>query len=619
MCGLAFLYAPHRRAENAQHRMWNAVNSMRHRGPDEQQVLVSGAAVLGHCRLSIIDLHSSKQPMQDATGIHSLAYNGETYNYRELRQSLASRWKFETNGDTEVVLAGLVIEGPSFLEKMEGMWALALWSADSETLLLARDRFGKKPLYYQSANGEFAAGSELGVLRTLCSQPWSEDMHGTADFLRYGFFLPGTTAYQDVNEVLPGHFLVWSPGRATASQPYWKLPIARHEGPRRDVREELREAFFAAVQKRRVADVEVGAFLSGGVDSSLVVAALSRMSERPPKTFTIGFSEASFDERRYARQVAELFATEHHERCLDGFEPQDLLALVLDHVGQPFGDSSILPTAMVSRLASEHVKVALSGDGGDELFSGYQRYQARVIMRWYTRLPQGVRAGVGNLIRRLPESNVHHSRSLVKKAHLFQEALERETGSGKYIAPNCIGANELAALLPDSQNLGHSPPNLPDTVELDDVSRMMAYDALVYLPQDILAKVDRATMAYSLEARCPFLDNRLVELAFSFPIDWHRGMFSGKRMLHDSMADMLPRSVWSRRKQGFGVPIGTWFQGVLKNRLRQLVETVESPLDGAAVNRMLDLHNRRLRDHGQKLWNIFIYLLWRERESKHAS
>ncbi len=549
--------------------------------------------------------------MQDPSSRYTLSYNGEIYNYRELRKQLTGRWSFTSNGDTEVLLAGLITEGADFLSRIEGMWAFVLWDKIERRLQLARDRMGKKPLFYQVGSTGIACASELPALNRLIGHPWQEDLNSTADYLRYGYYLPGTTAYRNVHEVLPGHHLNWSPDTGIQSDPYWQLSINSFQGTKAQGRELIRKKLIAAVKKRLVADVEVGAFLSGGVDSSLITAIMAKHHNLRPKTFTIGFSDAAFDERSFARTIADRYHTEHFEETLPGINSDLLRPLLFDHIGQPFADSSILPTALVSRLASKHVKVALSGDGGDELFCGYQRYQARAIMRWYTRIPASLRGQAARLIKSLPEPMSHHSRSILKKAHLFLDIAARQDAETPYIAPVMYSGAEFRSLVPELAQRGHSPL-LANDCKLEDIHRMMFADALVYLPQDILCKVDRASMAYSLETRAPFLDREVVELAFSFPRHWHRRGFTGKRMLRESLCGLLPRSTWARKKQGFAVPIHAWFRGDLGDELVQMLARTPAPFQQSLVEKLLDNHRKRIRDHGYRLWNIYIYLLWKQ-------
>jgi asparagine synthase (glutamine-hydrolysing) len=606
-----FVYRPQAHKDQLRNQTLHALARMSHRGPDDQRWIAAPGYMIGHCRLSIIDLNASQQPMTDPAGRYVLAYNGELYNFRELRLTLRKRWQFRTEGDTEVVLAGLVSRGPDFLREMEGMCALVLWDRRQKRLLLARDRMGKKPLYYQSQQESFACASELPALASLADAPWTEDLNSTADYFRYGYYLPGTTAYEGVYEVLPGHYMYWSPGKTPQTRAYWKLSIGGFDGTQQEARQQLKQYLLAAIKRRLVADVEVGAFLSGGIDSSLLVGLLTRELNASPKTFTIGFKERSYDERKYAQLIAQHCRTEHYEQCLAGWNVDTLKALILEHIGQPFTDSSLLPTALVSQLAARHVKVALSGDGGDELFSGYQRYQARAILRWYSRLPKHLRLNLERTIRSLPEPMAHHSGNLLKKAHLFLDIVNRQACETPYIAPVMYANADYERLAPELLGRGHVAPNLPEYCDLDDILRMMTADALVYLPQDILVKVDRASMACSLEARAPFLDRRVVELAYSLPRRWHRRGLAGKHMLRESFPDLLPKAIWRRPKQGFGVPIHQWFRETLGAEVKQLIQEPRTPLNQEYVLELLNAHQERRRDHGYRLWQIYIYLLWR--------
>lgn len=613
MCGLAFLSDRRLAQSQAMQRMEACLVALRHRGPDDGRSELASGAILGHRRLSIIDLAGSVQPMPNPTGRYWLAYNGEIYNYTEARGRLDSRWTFTTRGDTEVLLAGLALEGVGFLDHLEGMWAFALWDTQACRLLLGRDRMGKKPLFFQSLpGGGLACASELPALRKLSDEPWHEDMHSTADYLRYGYPMPGYTAWREVCEVLPGHVARWQPGGEVEQQAWWQLRPSSFAGNREHARAALREALVTAVERRMVADVEVGAFLSGGVDSSLVCAIIRRDLHRPLKTFTIGFEDAAFDERRYARLAADALDIDHYEEVLVGWDEAELERLLLDHVGQPFADSSLLPTALVSRVAAKQVKVALSGDGGDELFGGYQRYQARNILRWYSRLPGGLRHLAQKAVRALPEPTAHHSRSLLKQAHLFMDIVARQQAETPYFAPLMFDPDQLRQLAPGLEGMGHTPPGIPDETLPDDIGRMMFADALIYLPQDILVKVDRSSMAHSLETRAPFLDRAVVELAFSLPRHLHRRGITGKRMLRETFNGYLPESLWRRRKQGFGVPIHAWFRGELGERLLTLAQDTESPLSPEAIIALLVAHQEGGRDHGYRLWVLYAYLLWKQ-------
>lgn len=610
MCGLIFSYRPDAGQDTLREQATRALDRITHRGPDEGGIHANHNLVAGHRRLSILDLQSSRQPMFAADQRYVLCYNGEIYNFRELKAALSEHWQFRTEGDTEVLLAGLVVHGPRFLERMEGMWAFAFWDEQRRTLLLSRDRMGKKPLFYRGRGRELCCASELPALRCLGSEIWEEDADSSADFLQYGYYLPGTTAYRRVHEVLPGHYLLWSPGDAPVEHPYWSLRTDRYAGTRVQAAEAVRDGFQASVSRRMVADVEVGAFLSGGIDSSLVTAVMSTHCGVSPRTFTIGFDEAAYDEREYARMVAKRYRTRHHEECLQSWNADRLKTLVLRHMGQPFSDSSLLPTALVSELAGRHVKVALSGDGGDELFAGYYRYKARTMLRWYTRLPRCLRNRVSRVVPGLPEAGSGWFQSLLRKIQLFVDVTDRMACESPYIAPLNYSRSVFSALSPDLAGRGHEAGLLPAETSLDDIQSMMLADALVYLPQDVLVKVDRASMAHSLEVRAPFLDSGLVELAFSLPREWHYHGLSGKHMLRQSFSGLLPECLWNRRKQGFGVPIHRWFREGLGEELEQYLRVHQGPLQTGFVHGMLESHRSGRRDHGYRLWNIYVYLLW---------
>lgn len=615
MCGIALLFDENITADEHQARMQAALTAMCHRGPDDNGLWQGQGLSVGHRRLSIIDQAGSIQPMLSPDGRYVLSFNGEIYNYQELRPDLEAHWQFQTHGDTEVLLAGLVLRGTAFIDRMEGMWAFVLWDNQEQRLLLCRDRMGKKPLYYQAADGFLACASELPTLKRLVGRPWLEDLDASADFFRHGYYLPGSTAYQGVRELLPGHLLDWSPGQNCAEQPYWSLQIRTFQGSKEDAAAELRMKLIRAVKRRMVADVEVGAFLSGGVDSSLVVAIMCAELGVHPKTFTIGFQERSYDERAFAGQIAVQRGTDHHVRVLESWDQAQLTSLILNNVGQPFADSSLLPTFMVSQLAASKVKVALSGDGGDELFSGYQRYQARAILRWYLQLPKALRSGVEKIIRAMPEPMAHHSRSLIKKAHLFQDIISRIEEETPYFAPVLYPKEQYSRLFPNLNGRGCQPPPIPAEANADDIQRMMAADALIYLPQDILVKVDRAAMGCSLETRAPFLDRDVVELAFSLPRNWHRSGLSGKKMLRLAFTDLLPANIWNRRKQGFGVPIHDWFRKELGQEFEELLAKDSGPINPAEARKLLRQHRQGERDHGYRLWSLYIYLLWKSNMS----
>lgn len=614
MCGMTFIHDAALGREAIAARCHTAIHAMAHRGPDGIATAGDDDWQMGHARLAIIGISDGQQPMSDPEQRWSIVFNGEIYNYLELRAELADAWSFRTGSDTEVLLAGLVRRGESFLTRLNGMWAFALWDRRERRLLLARDRLGKKPLYVRAERDRLACASELPALRALSATSPEVDLDTLADTLRYGCPLPGHTVDVGTTEVLPGHVAHWSPGTALRQQAYWGLP-QQPVPSAADGGERVLELLESAVRYRLVADVEVGAFLSGGVDSSLVSALAARHTDHPLRTFSIGFSDASFDETAYAARMAQFLGTRHESAVYAGSDRAEMLRLIVGHVGMPFGDASLLPTAAVSALAARHVKVALSGDGADELFGGYQRYLGRTLLRWYSRLPAPLQRGAESLLRVLPEPLHHHSRSLLKKAQLFvrNAALARGHGAAGYVAPRFFSEAEIAVLAPSLSGRGHAPPALPERVRADDVLAMMQADALVYLPQDILVKTDRASMAHSLEQRCPFLDYRLVELALSQPSAAHVRGLRGKALLRTAVGRLAPPWLWRRRKQGFAVPLGAWFRGEFADDLSAALRRSDRhALDPAAVASLLAEHRSGNVDHGQRLWLLWTVAAWAE-------
>lgn len=611
MCGIAFLRAPAISLGARRERMDLALQRLRLRGPDESGSLIGDGFIAGHTRLAIIDLKGGHQPMRDPSGRWVLVFNGEIYNYQELRAQLRGRWDFRDDSDTEVLLAGLVSEGARFVERLDGMWAFVLHDVASGDVLLSRDRFGKKPLYYRHHGGMFACASELPALAALTPDvAVTEDAAGIADYFRYGYALPGKTSVEGVSEVLPAHTMRLRATGGVTQERYWMPSVEPWAGSFSEAAEHVRELLTQAVRRRQLAsDVEVGAFLSGGVDSTTVCALAQESGFGKLRTFTAGFAEPTYDERAPAARAAAELGTLH---TAEEIKPEMAAAIATElprRMGQPFGDSSLVPSALVASVAARHVKVVLTGDGSDEIFGGYARYMGRLLRQRYHRLPAPLRSIVERSVLAMPEPYAHHSGSLLKRAHLFVR-LARED-KDIYIGPPAIRKETLAQLVP-GLGAGNAMPDRPWPDDPAELRHMLLMDCLVYLPQDILQKVDRATMMYSLEARSPFLDKALFEFAIRLPWQWHFSGMRGKRLLHAAMRGHVPDFIWDRRKQGFASPVSHWLRDWLGDDLLAMASSGDTGVvDAAGLRGLLREHRAGRADHSQPLWLTYAYLRWR--------
>lgn len=611
MCGIAFLRAPAVSPGERRERMDAALQRLKHRGPDETGCFAGDDFVAGHTRLAIIDLKGGHQPMRDPGGRWVLVFNGEIYNYRELRTQLAGRWGFRDDSDTEVLLAGLVTEGAKFVERLDGMWAFVLHDTASGDVLLSRDRFGKKPLYYRHHGKTFACASELPALQVLTPDAAvTEDTAGIADYFRYGYALPGTTCVAGVSEVLPAHTMRLRADGSIVQERYWTPSVEPWTGSFAEAAEQVRELLTQSVRRRQLAsDVEVGAFLSGGVDSTTVCALAQESGFGRLRTFTAGFAEPTYDERAPAARAATELGTLH---TAEEIKPETAAALATElprRMGQPFGDSSLVPSALVASVAARHVKVVLTGDGADEIFGGYARYTGRLLRQRYRRLPASLRSIVERSVLATPEPYAHHSGSLLKRAHLFVRLAREDRNT--YIGPPAIRKETLAQLVP-GLGAGNPMPDRPWPDDPDELRHMLLMDCLVYLPQDILQKVDRATMMHSLEARSPFLDKALFEFAIRLPWQWHFSGLRGKRLLQAAMRGRVPDFIWNRRKQGFASPVSHWMRDWLGNDLLAMTDAGDTGVvDAAGLRALLREHRAGRADHSQPLWLAYAYLRWR--------
>ena len=606
---------------------------LRHRGPDDEgfflESYADGLGVgLGFRRLSIIDLDTGNQPITNETATVQLVFNGEVYNFRELRKELEARGhRFATNADTEVIVHLYEDVGVRCVERLNGMFALALWDSTRRELVLARDRFGKKPLYYAELGRSLVFGSEL---KSLLQHPGCErrlDFESLGRYLALEYVPTPGSIIEGVRKLPAGHILRWSGGR-TSVEAYWDLSFADDTPPLADdeYADMLREHLRASVRRRLMSDVPLGAFLSGGIDSSSIVALMvEAMPAEAVKTFTIGFGERSFDESEHARRVARHFGTDHHEDVFTSSVMLDLLPAMADFLDEPFADASILPTYLLSRFTREHVTVALGGDGSDELLAGYPTFTADRLATLYP-LPRVVHEGViVPLVDRLPVSTSNFS--LDFKLKRFARAASLPAGTRHATWLGSFDQSELAALLTrepgdvlaDQRRVYDAAPSA------DGLERLIYLYSKTYLQDDILVKVDRASMACSLEVRAPFLDVDLVEFLGRVPSRLKLRRFDTKHLLKRSMTGLLPPGIASRKKKGFGIPIAQWFKNELRDELQEELGAERLKAQGifepAEVQRLLAEHLTGRRDHRKSLWTLFVFQLWHRRwmEGGHRS
>ncbi len=593
-----------------------------HRGPDGGGLWHGGAVVLAHRRLAVIDVAGGRQPMCTADGRFHIVFNGEIYNYRELRKELeAAGAAFRTGSDTEVLLELFAQHREACLPKLRGMFAFAVYDAGNRELFIARDRLGKKPLHYFFNDGVFAFASELHALRRAPCFPAGISPQAVSDYLAFQCVPAPRTVYGGVRKLPPAHWLRIRAGDNAAGEPvcYWYPEHHAAEMPFHEAAERLRAALTGAVMDRLVSDVPLGAFLSGGADSACVAGIMAGLCSRPVKTFTAGFAEAAYDERADARRLAARIASEHHESLV---EPQDfgLLRTLVRHAGEPFADASILPTHLIAKFARRHVTVALSGDGADELFGGYERYQA---MRWARRaglmLPF-VSAPLASVLRPLvPGGGGERARG--PRLRRFLDLLRTPQGRRYFRALNRFPENLQAAVAgPKLRDAGIRPAAdlvaeaFARATSPDPDAQPAEVDLTHYLPDDILVKVDIASMAASLEARCPFLDHRVVELAATLPWRYKQQWGRRKRVLLAACRDLIPPETAGARKRGFAVPLAAWFR---TGWLPRLKETLLDPsvreqgfLDQTAVARMIADHAAGRADHSHPLFTLLVFQLW---------
>jgi asparagine synthase (glutamine-hydrolysing) len=595
---------------------------IRHRGPDDEGVWVDDGVALGMRRLSIIDLSTGHQPIHNEDRSVWIVFNGEIYNFKELRRDLeAAGHHFYTSTDTEAIVHAYEQWGTAAIARLRGMFGLAIWDTRSRTLLVARDRIGIKPMHYANVNGRLYFGSELKSLLQAPDLPRDLDMDAVDHFLSFLYTPRDGSIFTSVRKLPPGHLLTWHDGRMTIEQ-YWQLPATEtYRGSEADAVHQLRRVLTDAVRSHLVSDVPLGAFLSGGIDSSLVVGLMTETSGARVKTFSIGFNEPAFDELEHARRVARHFGTDHHELVVRP-DAIGILDQLVSHFDEPFADASAIPTWYVSEMARRHVTVVLSGDGGDELFGGYDRYLPHPRVLAFDRYsPRALRRVAAIAAARLP----HGVRGKNFLRHVGRD------DRGRYLdAIRFFGTDEKPSLLTaDARRRMHGADaehrlarHFDRYAQLPWPTQMMRFDTETYLPEDVLTKVDRMSMAHSIESRVPLLDNEVIAFASTLPASLKIKNGRRKHVLKEVAATLLPDEILNRPKQGFGVPLGIWFRG----NLRELFsDTLLSPtclqrgyFEPAFVRQIVDQHLAGKRDHTLRLWQLVVFERWHQQYADGA-
>jgi asparagine synthase (glutamine-hydrolysing) len=594
--------------------------SIRHRGPDSDGVFVRGPAGLGHRRLSIIDLsQAGNQPMASLDGTKWIVFNGEIYNYAELKRAMEREGeRFVSSSDTEVLLRLYEKFGVACLEKVNGMFAFAVWDDSAEILVLARDRIGIKPLYYYLDDRVLVFASEIKALLQCPLVPRQVSPEGFATYFTFGHSFAPETIYRGIKKLLPGHILVCNSagGRTTK---YWDLKDTPDQRPisADEAAAEVRRLLTEAVHSHMVSDVPVGAFLSGGIDSSAIVAFMSQVSQYPVKTFAVGFDVGGYySELDDARTVAKRFGTEHHEKIVTDLDVENLIDRLVYHYDEPFADAANLPTFIVSEFAREHVKVVLTGEGGDELFGGYRRYYAHLAAPYFRLLPSFL--GDGVLKKLIPARRMRRVCKFIDTASVPDEDKRYGTWlslfSGDAKAELFSGIQDLPDHFDGYESYRSYYNRFP---RWDTVNRMLYTDLKGWLPDTYLEKTDKASMAVSLEGRVPFLDHRLVEYAFSLPGRLKVRRRTTKYILKKALNGVLPSSVLYKSKHGFAVPLDDWFRGRLRTFFGDICLGSNGAgghlLDKRLVERMFWQHINGERDFGIHLWTMLNYQLWYNR------
>jgi asparagine synthase (glutamine-hydrolysing) len=624
MCGIAgWINLENNRVEDQGESVLHEMcEKMVHRGPDSEGLWLDETVALGMRRLSVIDLHTGEQPVFSEDNSVVVVMNGELYNFREVRADLEKRGhKFQTQSDTEILPHLYEEYGAEMVDHLNGMFAFALWDKRKEKLLIARDRFGEKPLYYGVFDGKLIFGSELKVLLANPAVKTEIDLNALRQFLSFDYVPAPKSIYKNIYKLPAAHLLTVEKGDVK-TQRYWNL--SWEKGPTNlslsDSADELRELLADAVRMRLVSDVPLGILLSGGVDSSTVAAFATQFSSEKVKTFSIGFEEDSFDESKFARQVATHLNTEHYEEKLSVEKAADLILEIGTWLDEPMSDGSLIPTYLLSRFVRKHVTVALGGDGGDEIFAGYPMYYAHKVANIYNKIPQILRNGlIEPIVNNLPVSTKNMSFDYKAKRFVAASKYEAVTRHHSWFGSFSIDEHENIlskdVLSKTSNDIYKGAKDLLEICDAEnEIEQMQFLDINYYMAEDILTKVDRASMAVSLEVRAPFLDPRVAQFAASIPFEYKLKGNKSKYILKMAVEPLLPKNILDRPKKGFGIPIAEWLKGRLNSLMHDLLAPerlkTQGLFDEIFVQRLIKEHESNAAAHHKELWTLLVFQLW---------
>ena len=600
------------------------LNSIISRGPDESGEFINGHIALGSRRLSIVDIATGKQPISSEDNSVIIVMNGEIYNYRELQKDLSGH-RFKTDSDTEVALHLYEDHGIDFVTKLNGMFAIAIWDSNKNKLILARDRIGKKPLYYSISNDSIIFASEIKAILKYDKTKKDLDLRSLYHYLIFNYVPAPGSIYANIKKMMPATLMVIEKD-ITYYKRYWQIKETEYyDYSKSEYKEKLEELLKDSVKKRLIGDIPVGAFLSGGLDSSCICAIYSKLNSIPIKTFTVGFKENSYNESKYAEEVAKLLKTEHYSYYIDDKNIKNDFENIINYFDEPFADGSSIPVYYISKLAAKQVKVVLTGDGADEIFGGYDTYGASLLQKRFYPFFKYFGKPMQYLIDMIPASDKKISFDYKLKRFIKYSRLEPLRSAALWRAifdedehSHLISSEKILKYFKSLNNTLIYEKTGKNIYFKDAKNKLLYLDLMAYLPEDMLVKVDRMTMMNSLEARCPFLDYRLIERSFTIPSKYKFNTFARKIILKDIMKDKIPENILNRKKEGFNIPIPIWIMTHFKDMIKDIffTKTFLDIFNRTYLEKLLKDHYTKNTDNSYQIYNLLVFGLWHQKQIK---